>query len=497
MKRILCLLITSALLLTTFAGCSSGDTNSNNSTGTKGNTSSESNTSESETEAETEPDYLAHLAGKSFGDIEFRVLANGAGAGEWEGHEIEAEELTGDLINDAVYERNAIIRDNYGVNIVSVKSTGICTDDFRQAVKASSNDYDMGLVYANGAIPLSLEGGLYDLKALPNVQLDAAYFDQNSNETLTLENHLYVSYGDMNMQNIDLAWCVMFNKQIAADNALPNMYEIVEKGEWNFDTLATLSKNNLRDLDGDGKITESDSLGLVTPYDRTCLAFMFGSDIEFIDKDANDSPVYNSLGDKVYSVYDKVLALYNDDSCMNVYNITNSWRGSENMFMENRILFYVECMQNLSRFRDMEVDFGVLPMPKYDKAQEKYRSMVCDFASATVIPSYCQNTELAGFVLDALNATSHNTVRYAYVEKALKYKNSRDEESLTSINIILDSMYYDPTYLYGWGGLTTTIGSLATAQSDSLASSLKRLDKKMQSTITKYLERYHEILAAN
>lgn len=494
MKRILCLLITSALLLSTFAGCSGGTETDTDKSNTPEPTSSESTEDEAETE---ETDYLAHLSAYSFEDVDFRVLANGAGAGEWEGHEIEADDITGDLINDAVYERNVLIRDNYGVNLISVKSSGICSDDFRQAVQASSYDYDMGLVYANAAIPMSLEGGLYDLTALPTVRLDAPYFDQNSRETLTLENHLYISYGDMNMQNIDLAWCVMFNKQLANDNSLPNMYEMVEKGEWDFDTLATLSKNNLIDLDGDGKITEDDSLGLATPYDRTCLAFMFAADVDLMDKDSNDSPVYSSLSEKAYSVYDKIISLYKDESCMNVYDITNSWRGSENMFMENRILFYIECMQNLSRFRDMEVDFGVLPMPKYDKTQEKYRSMVCDFASATVIPSYCQDTELAGFVLEALNAASHDTVRDAYVEKALKYKNSRDEESLTSINIILDTMYYDPAFLYGWGGLTSTIGTLANSESDTLASGIKSVENRMQKLISKYMDKYHEFLENN
>ncbi len=496
MKRVLSLIITSAILLSVFAGCSQNETNEGESEKSPNNTSPDSSSNESE-ESTEEEDYLSHLSSFSFDDVDFRILANGSGAGEWEGHEIEAKDMTGDIINDAVYERNAIIRDNYGVNLISVKSTGICSDDFRQAINASSYDYDMGLVYANASIPMSLEGGLYDLTQLPTVQLDAPYFDQNANSTLTLENHLYVSYGDMNMQNIDLAWCVMFNKQLATDNALPNMYEFAEKGEWDLDTLSTLSKNCLRDLDGDGVITEDDSLGLVTPYDRTCLALLFASDIKLIEKDENDSPVYNPLSEKAYSVYEKIISLYNDDYCMNVNKITNSWRGSENMFMENRILFYVECMQNLSRFRNMEVDFGVLPMPKYDKTQESYCSMVCDFAAATVIPSYCQNTELAGFVLEAINAASHDTVREAYVEKALKYKNSRDEESLTSINIILDTMYYDPAFLYGWGGLTTTIGSLAANVEPELASTIKKVDSRIQKTISKSMEKYHEFLAAN
>ena len=140
----------------------------------------------------------------------------------------------------------------------------------------------------------------------------------------------------------------------------------------------------------------------------------------------------------------------------------------------------------------MEVDFGVLPMPKYDAAQESYRHMVCDFPEATVIPAYCTDTDLAGFVLEALNAKSHDTVRDAYVEKALKYKNSRDEESLTSINIILGSMYYDPMYYYAWGALTSTIGGRAQSKRDDLASAVKAVEKRMQKSIDRTIEKYRE-----
>lgn len=480
-----------SLLLATFAGCSESNADE---TQEKSETVSEIGETEtvSETEAETKPDYTAHLAGTHYDDVDFRVIGNGPECGEWESHEVDAEGLTGELINDAVYERNTYLKDTYGVNIVSVKPGADCSTAFKNAVNANSPDYEMGLINANISLQFATAGYLYDLKQLPTVQLDAIYFDGNSNSSLSVENRLYLSFGDMNLQNIDLAWCVMFNKQLAEDNSLPNMYELVENGTWDFDTFSNLARNNSRDLNGDGEITKEDSFGLVTPYDRTALAFLYGADVSFIEKDANDDPIYIPLGDKVYEMYSKIVSLYSDNASMSVSELAGAWRESESMFMANRILFYVECMQNLSRFRDMEVDFGVLPMPKYDAAQESYRHMVCDFPEATVIPAYCTDTDLAGFVLEALNAKSHDTVRDAYVEKALKYKNSRDEESLTSINIILGSMYYDPMYYYAWGALTSTIGGRAQSKRDDLASAVKAVEKRMQKSIDRTIEKYRE-----
>ena len=161
--------------------------------------------------------------------------------------------------------------------------------------------------------------------------------------------------------------------------------------------------------------------------------------------------------------------------------------------MNNQGLFYVECMQNLARFREMEVDFGVLPMPKYTADQAEYRHMVCNFPAAFIIPQNCRDLDFAGFVTEALNAASHETVRAAYVDKCLMYKYSRDEESTGMLQIILGTMYYDPAYIYGWGNLVNSIGMLVSKNYDVLASQEKSLQKKLVSDIEDTVKAYEKL----
>ena len=150
------------------------------------------------------------------------------------------------------------------------------------------------------------------------------YFDGNSNSSLSVENRLYLSFGDMNLQNIDLAWCVMFNKQLAEDNSLPNMYELVENGTWDFDTFSTLARNNSRDLNGDGEITKDDSFGLVTPYDRTAFAFLYGADESYEPSqniiEANDKII--ELVGGADTLVDEAPAVTSDDTSSDVV-----WQG--------------------------------------------------------------------------------------------------------------------------------------------------------------------------
>ena len=147
-------------------------------------------------------------------------------------------------------------------------------------------------------------------------------------------------------------------------------------------------------------------------------------------------------------------------------------------------------MQNLARFRNMEVDFGVIPMPKETPEQTEYRHMVCDFPAATVLPSDLKDPETAGFVVEAVNAASHRTVRTAYVDKCLMYKYSRDEESTGMLNLILDTMWYEPAYIFRLGNLTDTIGNMAAGNQASLASGLKTVEKIMRKDLDKLIEQY-------
>ena len=45
--------------------------------------------------------------------------------------------------------------------------------------------------------------------------------------------------------------------------------------------------------------------------------------------------------------------------------------------MEDRAYFYGNSLSNIiSNFREMESDFGIIPVPKYDEQQENYYAYI-------------------------------------------------------------------------------------------------------------------------
>jgi hypothetical protein len=155
------------------------------------------------------------------------------------------------------------------------------------------------------------------------------------------------------------------------------------------------------------------------------------------------------------------------------------------MFAANQSLFLDATLFYIAALRDMEADFGILPYPKYDEAQDKYYSRV-SYYWCCVIPVTNEDTEFTGAILEALNCESANSVVPAYYEIALKGKYSRDTESEQMLQLISDNRIVDI-------GDTTMcdkirdnfMASLFASNKRDLASKLASVDKQLQ----KYIEK--------
>lgn len=484
MKRIAAMFIAAVLILSSVIACSSDTKPSGQ------NQQLQTMTGDDEA---TTTNILDYLGQADWNGAQFTIIGKNANYGEWEMFEINADEETGEPVNDAVFNRNLQILERYNLEFVGYKSADPI-NEFRNSIMADADDFSGALLPIDSAVGPAKDGLFYDFNSLPTVDLSHTWFDQNARSTLSVADKLFFCFGDMNLQNLDLTWCVMFNKQLAGDIQLGNIYDFVAQNKWTIDKLFELSTNATFDLNGDGNYNEQDQWGMITPYDRTAYALMYGAGVEFVNISEKGYPEFKPLDEKTFELFSKILSFYhNDNNVLNINKLTRAWRESEEMFMRNQGLFYVECMQNLARFRAMEVDFGVLPMPKYNEEQSEYRHMVCEFPAAFIIPANTRDVKLAGFATEVINAASHNTVRAAYVDKCLKYKYTRDDESTGMLEIILNTMYYDPLYIYGWGGFIDAVGMLVTKNYDILASQAKSLESKIVKDIEKTIEAYEKL----
>ena len=87
-------------------------------------------------------------------------------------------------------------------------------------------------------------------------------------------------------------------------------------------------------------------------------------------------------------------------------------------FTDGRAIFIQAYMGDIATYmRDMNDDYLILPMPKYDAEQEHYRSMMN--AWGTCFMGIMSNTDVddIGFIAEALAYESYNSVRPEVYEK--------------------------------------------------------------------------------
>jgi len=161
------------------------------------------------------------------------------------------------------------------------------------------------------------------------------------------------------------------------------------------------------------------------------------------------------------------------------------------MFIDNRALFFYNGFHAVETLRQMETDFGILPIPKYDEAQERYYHCVNPHVAEMItVPIYNTNLELTAYVMDALGANSKNILTPAYNEVQLKTKGSRDDQSEASIDIILSSLTYDMGFVFDWGTVGQFTLTLVDAGNTDLVSSYKRIEKTIEKQMNEAIENY-------
>jgi len=176
------------------------------------------------------------------------------------------------------------------------------------------------------------------------------------------------------------------------------------------------------------------------------------------DKDANDLPVlvvenertYNVMG-IVDNIIDSNIIWSRGDGPTPI--TADNINEDERVFAENRILFLATDMYAVKSLRGMDVNFGILPMPRYDEHQGEWRNSVSVFdGQALGVPSFHDSDERdrIGFMLEAVASESRYTVIPAYRDIQLEGKFIRDEESSEMLDIIFSSMVWDPGIVYDW-----------------------------------------------
>ncbi len=268
-------------------------------------------------------------------------------------------------LNANLYERIEKTKDYLGVSIglVERENDNAVLDTVGKMSGAGENDNYF--VIASGRAIARLGGFdqfMTPWESLEAINTDADYWDTALMQTHTQAGHSYIAYNSFIPPN---AYAIAYNKSIYATS--PNqrdLYSLVESGDWTVDTLMSVL-NETASINGRLAIPEYAS---VNPY-LTAVGFRVTDTVE---SEGGYTQSFNMAErrEALKPLYLRVLDLISGEWTLHVAVVNDSIPIIE----QDELLMDTRLTRDLAS-KAYGKPIGVLPLPKYDKAQSGYLSL--------------------------------------------------------------------------------------------------------------------------
>ncbi len=479
MKKLTAALL-AALILFSAVSCSESAENAKTSAETSPTQTTDSPSAEEETvpEEETDPTYADKIAAVDYDGWTLNIANDGLNPEYFSS--FTAEELTGDALNDAIYDRNIRVSDKFNITITE-HTTGSAAL-IRNSVTAGTGDVGFGYVLLSECMGLITENYVLPVNEMPVVNLANPYWDKGSQETLTFGGKLYYGHCDISFDHYESMAVLFYNGEILADNGIETTpYELYTSGEWTLDKMYEMVTTAAKDENGDGKMDENNDTFGWAGREFEYLPSLYSSNVALVKWDTEkETYVMNVVDDTVMAVGDKLNQIINDT------NLSLPGRNdtTRNLFKSGDVLFYSRLLGDFRNLRDQEDDYGIISYPSLEPNTDGQIYVQNSFT--VMIPSDCSDTERLGTLIEALAADTYDNVMDIYFEKAVIGKGARDVESANLLKIFIGKRAYDVPYALGLGGAISAYN--LGLDGGKYASAASRTEKSFDKAVAKALE---------
>lgn len=437
MKHTLCLPVLLSVLLLSLASCSSDPLPSADSAA-----DTDISSAAVETDAslrENTPDTLP--GDLSFDGADVRIAAGGGE--DIKMYEIGIDEAEGEIVIDALYDRNRKVEERLDVNLKHIYGNTLTYEfknEIRNVLIAGDDAYDIIITHQSFGLPHALEGLYYNLSDAPYLDYDQPWWniDYMSNIEVS-SNARFLLAGDICVFLLRNMGSFFFNKALYENHfgAPEELYRLALDGDWTIERLAQMCTEVFGDLNQNNKADLEDTIGLYTATVSTADLFAYSAGLTLSARDAEGYPVLVEDQTRNVDIMERLTSLYFETAGVYVTPDPNDilTLGVET-FASGSTLFFPERFSRLHALRDMEDPYGILPYPKADDTQAEYRTMIHDYATLYAVPITLEDIGMSCAVLEAMCAENYRSVIPTYYEVALKVKFTHDDVSAQVIDLI-------------------------------------------------------------
>ena len=367
--------------------------------------------------------------------------------------QFEIEKLTGDLLDDSIYERNVTVSNDFDVDIVVFnKSYDQVMTTMQSHVGSGLNDYNLYTGHKFAFTSCAQSGYCYNLANIASLDLTQPWWDQNCIENLTIDGRTYLVTGDIDPASMCISACFVYNKTMLNElgKSADELNELTRNGGWTLDVMYEYGKDVTFDLNGDGEIEHtSDRYNLTSWMMDVPYSLYYGAGGNFVTN-VDGTPELTYTAEQVTNIYEKIYKVIIEQ---NAYYVTNhaDYETCYTVFHSGRALFCDITLSKITGFvSDMADPYGILPIPKYDANQKEYLSFVNGATPFVMVGKSEKDPEFVGTIVEAMATYNYDQVTPKLFQVVTKLQAAQDPESAAMVDYIVRNRIWDMGYYADW-----------------------------------------------
>ncbi len=388
-------------------------------------------------------------------------------------YELACEELKNDPVYDAIHYRNIDVESRLGLKIRSIAQPGAYeqrnewSNTLSVSVLTNTGDFDGACFYLSYGVALAKDGIYYNLLSLtPDgggyLDFEKPWWNQTMVDELSTYGAMFFAGGSLTLTQAASGVCVFFNRDLFnetfPDDRDASLYQLVRDGEWTIDKMTQYVTNCWDDRNSNGVADDGDVVGIRSLGNGAGQmdAWVVAMGLDFTRINAYGEPEYAFLNSRTVPAYEKVRNLFNNECSIVVGgNVTIE----ETDMPNGNVLFLTQALGYGTDMKASTVNYGVLPIPKYDLEQEDYRTCAANSAGTLAICSNLSSERAAmvSAVLELLSAESYKQVIPVYYGTVLKGHYSREQADAEMYDKILNTFVFS----FGFAWSSSSLGGIS------------------------------------
>ena len=409
------------------------------------------------------------------------------------------EQTNGELINDAIFKRNANVEEKMGVKLAWVDIKGQYNSDGQNYANHVGNmyasgdtTYDIISAHSRTIALTAMSGYCAEMTKLDHLDFEKPWWPQVMLETATINEKLYFVTGDASTNSIHQMYAIFYNKdQLQKYTNLVEPAQLVDDNNWTMETLFEMTSGLYTDLNNDQKANKGDFFGF-TSLNWHFDAIYYGCGMTMLEKDADTTKLLKVADDWTSEKAITLAASVGDwIKKGDAYLDSNNY--ADIFISGNALLVMARHNDIASKIDNASFKYGIVPMPKYNKDQENYYTCMGNPVSLYSIYALSKDANRAAAVLECWASEAYRTTTPAIFESTFKLRLSDTSTESRMYDIIRSSVTFDLCRFFNrqlssmgseWYKCATTNGSWA-SKSETLMKSVPALLQSIADSFNK------------